>query len=72
MVGHDYRPHLTGLVTRQHTGWLEMASGGEGVYAPHTEAGFRAPANKTLLLLANGFLAKRNVRRDRRAKARPH
>jgi hypothetical protein len=69
LLGHAYRPQLTGLVTRQHTGWLEAASAGEGVYAPHTEAGFRAPANKTLLLLANGFLAKRNVRR---VKARPH
>jgi hypothetical protein len=26
-------------------------------YAPHTETGYRAPANKTLLLLLNGLLA---------------
>ena len=69
VLGHAYRPQLTGLVTRQHTGWLEADGPSQGVYAPHTETGFRAPANKTLLLLANGFLAKRNVRRDRRAKA---
>jgi hypothetical protein len=69
LLGHDYRPQLTGLITRQHTGWLEAEGPEAGVYAPHTESGFRAPANKMLLLLANGFLAKRNVRRDRRAKA---
>ena len=70
LLGHDYREQLVGLVSRQHTGWLEVRAGAdEGVYAPHTESGFRAPANKTLLLLANGFLAKRNVRRDRRAAA---
>ena len=37
------------------------------IYAPHTESGFRAPANKTLLLRANGFMARRGLRR---AKAR--
>ena len=43
---------------------------GEGaLYAPHTESGFRAPANKTALLLANGLLAKRGLRKARRAAA---
>ena len=46
---------------RQFTGWLEG-----GVYAPHTEQGFRAPSNKTLLLLANGFMAKRGLRKARK------
>ena len=32
------------------------------IYAPHTEGGFRAPANKTLLLLANGLMAKRGLK----------
>ena len=58
LLGHRYRPHLIGLETRTHTGWLA-----EGVYAPHTEAGFVAPPNKTLLLLANGYLARRGLRR---------
>ena len=54
---------LIGIAARQHTGWLEVAhpDGRQGLYAPHTEQGFRAPANKTLLLLANGLLAKRGV-----------
>jgi hypothetical protein len=62
LLGHRYEPKLIGLESRQHTGWLE-----DGVYAPHTEAGFRAPANKTLLLLGNGLMA----RRGRRGSARP-
>jgi hypothetical protein len=63
VLAHDYRKQLIGLTTRQHTGWLDAAPGADPTYAPHTDAGFRAPPNKTLLLLANGFLAKRNVRR---------
>jgi hypothetical protein len=34
-------------------------------YAPHTEGGFRAPANKTLLLLASGFVAQPGLKRAR-------
>jgi hypothetical protein len=64
LLAHDYRPKLIGLAARQHTGWLQ-----DGVYAPHTESGFKAPANKTLLLLGNGYLARRGLRRARRAAA---
>jgi hypothetical protein len=65
LLGHSYGPQLVGMVVRQHTGWLSVD--GRAVYAPHTEQGFRAPSNKTLLLLANGLLAKRGVRRARAA-----
>jgi hypothetical protein len=58
LIGHSYRAQLIGLESRTHTGWLQ-----DGVYAPHTEAGFVAPPNKTLLLLANGFLARRGLKR---------
>jgi len=57
-MAHRYEAQLIGLETRQHTGWLD-----DGVYAPHTESGFRAPANKTVLLLANGFMARRGLKR---------
>jgi hypothetical protein len=57
VLAHRYESKLIGLETRQHTGWLQ-----DGVYAPHTENGFRAPANKTLLLLANGFMARRGLK----------
>jgi nitroimidazol reductase NimA-like FMN-containing flavoprotein (pyridoxamine 5'-phosphate oxidase superfamily) len=60
LLGHSYRAQLIGLESRQYTGWLDGAT-----YAPHTESGFRAPANKTLLLLANGFMARRGLKRAR-------
>jgi hypothetical protein len=60
LLAHRYEPKLIGLETRQHTGWLD-----NGTYAPHTENGFRAPANKTLLLLANGFMARRGLKQAR-------
>ena len=60
LLGHRYEPQLIGLEARQHTGWLQ-----DGVYAPHTETGFRAPANKTLLLLVNGYMARRGLKEAR-------
>ncbi|HEY2635836.1 MAG TPA: hypothetical protein VGI54_00490 [Solirubrobacteraceae bacterium] len=69
LLGHRFEPRLVGLEARQHTGWLTVddPTGAAGMYAPHTETGFRAPANKTLLLLGNGLLAKRGLRQARRA-----
>ena len=64
MVAHSFQPKLVGVRTRTLTGWLQ-----DGIYAPHTEAGFRAPANKTLLLVGNGLLAKKGVRELRKAGA---
>ena len=64
LLAHDYRPKLIGLAARQHTGWLQ-----DGVYAPHTESGFKAPANKTLLLLGNGYMARRGLKRASRERA---
>src|SRR4029077_13714049 len=55
-----YEPKLIGLETRQHTGWLE-----DSTYAPHTENGFRAPANKTLLLLGHGFIGRPGLKQGR-------
>jgi hypothetical protein len=60
VLAHRYEAKLIGLESRQYTGWLAGAR-----YAPHTEGGFRAPANKTLLLLANGLMARRGLRRAR-------
>ena len=58
LLGHRYEAHLVGLEVRQYTGWLQ-----DGIYAPHTEKGFRAPANKTVILLANGLMARRGLKR---------
>jgi hypothetical protein len=60
LLAHRYEAQLIGLEVRQFTGWLE-----NGVYAPHTEKGFRAPANKTVVLLANGLMARRGLKRAR-------
>jgi Pyridoxamine 5'-phosphate oxidase len=70
LLAHSYRAHLVGLATRGHTGWMSVGDDPlAAVYAPHTAFGFRAPSNKTLLLLANGLLAKRGLRRARRRAA---
>jgi hypothetical protein len=69
LVAHSYRAGLVGLGVRQHTGWLASDRPDAGVYAPHTARGFSAPANKTLLLLANGLLAKKGMRDARRSGA---
>ena len=68
IVGHSFRAKLIGLAARQHTGWLEMGEQG-AIYAPHTENGFKAPPNKTLLLFFNGLLAKRGLRKARKQAA---
>ena len=67
LLAHRYEPQLIGLESRQNTGWLTVADDGGVVYAPHTESGFRAPANKTVLLLANGLMAKRGLAKARKA-----
>jgi hypothetical protein len=66
LLAHDYRAKLIGMAARQHTGWLEVDDE-RALYAPHTGSSFRAPPNKTLLLLGNGFLARRGLKRARRA-----
>ena len=66
LLAHDYLDQLRGITARQHTGWLSVEEDGGAVYAPHTEQGFRAPANKTLLLLGNGLLAKRGFKKAQR------
>ena len=66
VISHDYEQQLRGIATRQFTGWLTSDDGTRGTYAPHTEQGFRAPKNKSLLLLGNGFMAKRGLKKARR------
>ncbi|WP_433521070.1 hypothetical protein ACQPZ2_27305 [Nocardia pseudovaccinii] len=65
LLAHTYRPQLVGLECRQHTGWIEI-DGTDATYAPHTESGFIAPPNKTLLLLANGLMARRGLAQARK------
>ncbi|TSE01086.1 hypothetical protein FOS14_04880 [Skermania sp. ID1734] len=65
LLAHAYRAKLIGLESRQNTGWLEV-SGVDAVYSPHTQSGFAAPPNKTILLLGNGFLARRGLAQARK------
>ncbi|MFX0578578.1 pyridoxamine 5'-phosphate oxidase family protein [Nocardia nepalensis] len=65
LLAHAYRPQLIGLQCRQHTGWIEINST-DATYAPHTQSGFIAPPNKTLLLLANGLMARRGLAQARK------
>ena len=68
LLAHDYEANLLGLKARQFTGWLAVEDGSSrALYAPHTSSSFRAPNNKTLLLLANGLLAKRGLKKARQA-----
>ena len=69
LLGHSFRQQLVGLEARQHTGWLEVTPDGHARYSPHTEMGYKAPANKTLLLLLNGALAKRGARKSQKTGA---
>lgn len=65
LLAHDYQPKLIGLECRQHTGWVDV-TGNDALYAPHTASGFKAPPNKTILLLANGFMARRGLAKARK------
>lgn len=66
ILAHDFRPQLVGLSTRYLTGWLEPTGEGSARYLPHTDKGYGAPPNKTLVLLANGGLTKFGVWQARR------
>jgi hypothetical protein len=62
VLAHEYRPQLIGLRSAHALGWLEV-TGADVRFSPHTLGGFVAPPNKTLLLLANGYLARRGLRK---------
>jgi hypothetical protein len=64
LLGHSYRRQLVGFESRQYTGWLE-----DGVYAPHTATGVTAPPLRVPLLLINGLLARRALKRAEREAA---
>jgi hypothetical protein len=61
-LAHDFHPKLVGIINATHTGWLEVDEGREARWTPHTRHVIAAPPNKTLLLLANGFMARRGYK----------
>ena len=64
LLAHDYRNQFDGVELRQNTGWLDV-SGTNARYFPHTALGFKVP-NKTVLLLGNGFMARRGLAQAKR------
>jgi nitroimidazol reductase NimA-like FMN-containing flavoprotein (pyridoxamine 5'-phosphate oxidase superfamily) len=64
LLGHSYRHQLVGFESRQYTGWLE-----DGVYAPHTATSVIAPPVRVLLLMINGLIARRALKRAQRKAA---
>jgi hypothetical protein len=66
VLAHDYRPQLVGLRSGYALGWLDVDGAAVRFY-PHTTGGFSAPPNKTILLLANGFLARRGLNEARKS-----
>ena len=65
LTSHWFKPRMVGQEQRVHTGWVE-AAGGKVTYAPHTKAGYRLPASKTLMTLGSASLATR-MRASRKA-----
>jgi hypothetical protein len=56
LLAHGFGPQVVGLTQRLYTGWLDR---GETLrYAPHTAHALTLPANRVLILLANGLLAR--------------
>jgi hypothetical protein len=70
LLSHRYNRQLVGLGQQVCTGWAETVDETTVRYAPHTCTGFNAPANKTLLLLAQGYAATRMQKKARRAAAK--
>ncbi|GAA4543723.1 pyridoxamine 5'-phosphate oxidase family protein [Pseudonocardia xishanensis] len=66
LLAHDFHPQLVGLTTRYLTGWLEPTGPGSARYLPHTDRGYAAPPNKTVVSLINGGITKLGVWQARR------
>jgi Pyridoxamine 5'-phosphate oxidase len=62
LTAHWFAPKMVGQEQRIHTGWLD-----EGVYAPHTKAGYRFPESPFLFKLLSGLTTRTGLRAARRA-----
>ena len=65
LTSHWFQPRMVGQEQRIYTGWVD-ASGGKVTYSPHTKAGYKLPASKTLMTLGSASLATR-MRASRKA-----
>ena len=57
LLAHRFERWAIGQEQRIHTGWLE-----DGVYAPHTESGYKLPKSKLLFRLGSGAVTRRGQR----------
>ncbi|MFD4872942.1 hypothetical protein ACFWOB_06180 [Streptomyces sp. NPDC058420] len=65
LLAHEYRAQCAGLGGQNYPGWLEVR-GDSACYAAHTSTGFTVPPSKTVMMLANGLMAKYGMRKVRR------
>ncbi len=64
LTAHEFMPRMIGQEQHIYTGWLDVADG-RAVYAPHTRAGYKLPASKTLFTLAAGGGTRAGIRKAR-------
>ncbi len=64
LTAHEFKPRMIGQEQHIYTGWLDVA-GDRAVYAPHTRAGYKLPASKTLFTLAAGGGTRAGIRKAR-------
>ena len=57
LCAHDFARYTYGQEQRRHTGWLE-----DGVYAPHTAAGYRLPESRLVFHLVGGLVTRWGIR----------
>jgi hypothetical protein len=57
LCAHDFARFTYGQEQRRHTGWLE-----DGVYAPHTRAGYRLPESRLVFHLVGGAFTRWGIR----------
>jgi hypothetical protein len=61
LTAHWFGKHAIGQEQRRYTGWLD-----DGVYAPHTLAGYRMPKSKVVFKLGAGIETRRRYREARK------
>jgi hypothetical protein len=66
-AAHWFSKGVIGQNQRKHTGWLEAATDGRVVYAPHTVSAYRFPASMFLFRLVSGGFTRLGYRRARKA-----
>jgi hypothetical protein len=67
LLAHWFSRHVVGQRQRKHTGWMQVGSRGQVLYAPHTAASYDLPARRLLYNLGAGWVTRRGRREGRKA-----